>query len=1211
VKIDRLDLKAFGCFTDVTLDFTAAEHGMYVVYGPNEAGKSTSLKAIRQWLYEFDGRESIDYLHKNAKQRVGGEMVANGKRLYCLRKRGRQGTLLGEDGKTPLPDTALRELLQGVDEPRFRTTFGIDRVQLVAGGREIAAGHGDLGQALFAAGSGLIHLRRIQTGLEAAARQLFAVRGQNPQINVRLTRCAELEQALAKEQLSASDFEAHQRNLRDAEEQRRLLVTQQGDLKRQVDELARLAQARQPAARRSARLDQLRGLEGTVRLRDEFPQDFHDADGKLKAEQESLDEQLAQLKNLGEELEALTDKPTVLAESDRLHELQRRAGACRKAQEDLPKIKVARNTAEGEAKQILRRLGRDPDLDDERIEPLRLDDQTRDRVRTLGNSGGQRRESAESAQREASKDAVDLAALEADLAALPPPPDVSGLAVVVQRVVRLGPIEDVRTAASRRLADAERALAQGLKRLLLWTGHADRILQLPVPASEDVDAQRETIDAAQQRRTAALGKVQDLRSSITALEEKLERIRGGGAVPSEDELEEARARRERGWRLVRGAWLDGHADDPAANAFVTEAPPARDLAAAYETAVAHTDDIADRLRREAGRVSEQAAARAELTAASTRLTAAEAELADAEAEVAAANAAWNALWQPAGITPRTPVEMRRWLDDWRRLVQAAETRQQRADEWADARANVETATAEVRAALEASGGVPASFGSTSTLDDRLQLAQNRLADADARRQHTEGLIANIVKQRRKRDTSGNAAKRAAEQWQQWQREWGEAVAFLELGPDAQPDQVNRVLDTVLEFWRKTGEVKERRKRVEGMEQEIAEFDRDVRALASRLDSAATVADSSTALDRLLDDLRSAEFEAQSRKEKQAAYDDLAKRVAERRRAIATLTAKCERLQQEANVPNADAVPAAIRRSTERKAAEQEIAGCESTLRSLAGLVPLDEFCRRAVEAAGRNLDAEGAQLDQQVQACDEQVRNLSEAIGKLRTGLEEMQARSGAGDAAARLESERAALRGLVDEYAGLVLAGKVLEEAIRRYRDRNKAGILDEASRLFDQLTGGSFQRLDIGEDDHGQPVLVGVRRDGAPLGVGAMSDGTCDQLYLALRLAHLRRHVATHGPFPFIVDDILVNFDDVRARAALRCLAALGVLTQVIFFTHHAHLRAMAADAEFGGKIFVQDLPECVISGDAAVITVGDDTPPRDEQRKQLAPERAQGGS
>ena len=91
---------------------------------------------------------------------------------------------------------------------------------------------------------------------------------------------------------------------------------------------------------------------------------------------------------------------------------------------------------------------------------------------------------------------------------------------------------------------------------------------------------------------------------------------------------------------------------------------------------------------------------------------------------------------------------------------------------------------------------------------------------------------------------------------------------------------------------------------------------------------------------------------------------------------------------------------------------------------------------------------------------------------------------------------------------------------------------------------------------DEKDQPVLVGIRPDGERVHVTGMSSGTRDQLYLALRLASLERYMQDAEPMPFIVDDVLVDFDDARTEAALKQLAALAEKTQVIVFTHHSQL-------------------------------------------------------
>ncbi len=127
----------------------------------------------------------------------------------------------------------------------------------------------------------------------------------------------------------------------------------------------------------------------------------------------------------------------------------------------------------------------------------------------------------------------------------------------------------------------------------------------------------------------------------------------------------------------------------------------------------------------------------------------------------------------------------------------------------------------------------------------------------------------------------------------------------------------------------------------------------------------------------------------------------------------------------------------------------------------------------------------------------------------------------------------------------------------------------------MFAALTGGSFIRLQI-DDDDGRSVLKGVRPDGRLVATDGMSDGSHDQLYLALRLASLESWLDTHESVPFVVDDILLNFDDQRAAAALRELAGLSRRTQVLFFTHHRHIIDLARAELPDDLVFVHELPE-----------------------------------
>ena len=174
MKILELNLLAFGPFTDTRLDLSEGREGFHLVYGPNEAGKSSALRALRQMLFGIPERSGDDFVHPYGKMRVGGVLQhSDGSLLEFIRRKGRTGTLRSKNNKDALEDSVLNKFLGNMDAAVFEIMFGIGHGDLVRGGEEIMQGGGNVGQALFAAGSGISDLRKVQMELQAEADALF------------------------------------------------------------------------------------------------------------------------------------------------------------------------------------------------------------------------------------------------------------------------------------------------------------------------------------------------------------------------------------------------------------------------------------------------------------------------------------------------------------------------------------------------------------------------------------------------------------------------------------------------------------------------------------------------------------------------------------------------------------------------------------------------------------------------------------------------------------------------------------------------------------------------------------------------------------------------------------------------------------------------------------------------------------------------------
>ncbi|MBP8296479.1 MAG: hypothetical protein KAX84_10260, partial [Burkholderiales bacterium] len=186
-----------------------------------------------------------------------------------------------------------------------------------------------------------------------------------------------------------------------------------------------------------------------------------------------------------------------------------------------------------------------------------------------------------------------------------------------------------------------------------------------------------------------------------------------------------------------------------------------------------------------------------------------------------------------------------------------------------------------------------------------------------------------------------------------------------------------------------------------------------------------------------------------------------------------------------------------------------------------------------------------------------------------RRALEAIDTSDAAAAAREAMESAAARFRAAIRPWARLRLAHALLGEALNRFRERAQAPMVTAASEYFALMTGGRYRRL-VADEADGKPVLRAEQEDGVRKSVEAMSDGTADQLYLALRLAALDLRRASHPHLPLVLDDVLITADDGRAANMLRALARFAEGGQVLIFTHHRHLldvaRAALGERAFG---------------------------------------------
>jgi uncharacterized protein YhaN len=1173
MRLTTLNLMAVGPFTGVVLDLSAGEQGLHLIYGPNEAGKTSTLRALTHLLFGFPQRSADNFVHPNEQLRIGGTLRhSSGEGLEIVRRRGNRNTLRGADDSSVVADECLARFMGGINQETFQTLFGINHERLTQAGEEIRTGQGHLGEMLFAAGAGLAGLSQAQKAIKERLDELFRPRGQNQRINRALAEFGGTQKDLKLRLLSSDEWQKHDQTYHETTSAADQIREQVRKVRGEQVGLKRIKSAIPLVATRRRLNTELNELGDMIRLRDDFGVELRKAQDQFRIAEHTITKSRTTLEDIDARLAQLNLPRTLLDAATEIESFQERLGAVEKATQDRVRLESYQQDAEHQARRILRDLARTIDLDEAETLRLRVDEPLT--IRGLGQRFAQLGGQAEEARRTISRHEDQIKRQEKEWGDLEKPTDVEALRRAVSQARKAGDL-DARLAETRgKLARSQKKATTALAQLPGWDRSAEELERLVLPLSATLDQFESRLQNTTRQRQVLAERLAAEDDSIRQLESRLQSLELEQNVPTEEMLLTTRQRREHGWQLVKAAWLDNLPAGEDHTAFLAEFAPKGTLPVAYEKSVDRCDALVDRLRREADRVAHKAESMAQLNRHRTACAAIKDECQVLDDRTAGIDRDWTALVGPLAIEAesRTPAELRAWL----RLREEVVKHLEKVEEIRQSLEPLEQTFCTRRAAISRTLNEMGEPLSTTDADlaEVLEHAEAIIKRHDDLSQKRGKLEAKLATARAERATAELSLRTAEAELTAWRIEWSGMMARIGLEAAATPEQAEVFLTKISELIEKLTDRRNHQSRIRGIDRDADDFARDVAALAAHIAPDLDHRPPGELARDLARRLRDAKADAQQcttmTKQRQREVESF--RAAETLRAEARVC--LERLCNEAGCTDFDELPEAERRSQDRIRLEAARAVCEEQLIVAAAGADLTVFCHQVEQADPGTLDASIDVLEATIGAQEEQLRRLDQTIGAERGELARMDGSDRAAETAELGQTLLAQLQGDVARYATLKLAATAMQRGIERYREKNQGPILARAGALFAGMTGGSFARLRI-DDDDGRSVLKGARADGKLVGVDGMSDGSHDQLYLALRLASLESWLQSHEPVPFVVDDILLNFDDLRATAALAALAALSRRTQVLFFTHHRHIIDLARTHLPREVVFVHELP------------------------------------
>ena len=1139
MRIEHLAFERYGIFADRKLSFDP-EAALHVVLGANETGKTSALSAIGDLLFGFGARTDYDFRHDSKLLRIGGSFLhSDGRTIAARRRKGNKNTLV-DDSDQPLPDDALAAILDGLSRDAFHREFGLTAKALREGGEDLLSAGGRLAETLAASSAGMAELSRVKDRLQGQAEELFTTRrSSNKPFYLAADRRDAADKAVREAIVTREALQQLETAVQEARAQLESLnaahATSGGTLAR----WQRTLRVRSQLTRLESLGAELADLADLPAVSAQSLAEWRaalDDDAALASEMAALDATGAAEVV---EIAAMAVDEKLLSEGVTIDALRERLGAVRKAIDDLPRRRQARDAAEATLGEAARRLG----LASHAILLERLPtDPARAHARELIEQSKRATQAivdADARHVRAQQEFDEFAAGSGETH------EVVDAEPLRQRFEALGdiPAQEERLRRDRAvLAIETEGLGAAVASLDPSPGALDGLRALPLPDSAVIAKYANAVELSETEVKRLGDAIAAIDTTIAATEAELARLSSSGAVPTRAHLVGARRERDAQLDGLRAA-LDGDRQVRATQ---------------FEEVVRSSqaiDGITDLLLTDTGRAALQEDAQRRIADSRGERERDAAKLASLQAGLSGINATWTQGWTAAGVAPRSPAEMLRWrerLDGI--LARLGKCDSQRAGIDALA-ASLQSGKIAVIAFLESVGRVPDRalppdilFREAKARVDQLLAAWG---DAKAR---------SVAKRRIERDLAeADAARETAQSALAKLREaWPAAMAGIGSADDATPAHA----EAALTVWNSVPVPKANYDRegrsVDTIQSDLRDFERDVFELLDRVAPDLKSGSAQEALARVSEKLVETRGASEScRRLREAA----ARRATSRGALVARRASTAVVLDEACRVLGA-ADTVALSETIERLKARQLLESERATLkRSLHEIADGHDEEALRQEREGIDFDLLPGDIARETVRQAQLLKEIADASAIHHQKQSELDALTKGRDAAAAAAQRAEAGAELLSIAEGWLLrsvASRLAGRAIERHRAKVQDPTIARASTLFAMATANAFAGLGIDYGDEDQPVLVARRADGERVQVAGLSEGTRDQLFLALRFALLERR--TSEPMPFIGDDLLTSFDEGRTLAVLRLLAAAGQRQQIILFTHHRHVVDLA---------------------------------------------------
>jgi uncharacterized protein YhaN len=265
---------------------------------------------------------------------------------------------------------------------------------------------------------------------------------------------------------------------------------------------------------------------------------------------------------------------------------------------------------------------------------------------------------------------------------------------------------------------------------------------------------------------------------------------------------------------------------------------------------------------------------------------------------------------------------------------------------------------------------------------------------------------------------------------------------------------------------------------------------------------------------------------------------------------------------------------------EHEKLQKQLAEFNERIRAvIGGAIPYEGIARLLDGAGADDLEKRWDAIQQRSQQAVARVAQLHQRQGELSQEMKSLAGDSRLAEAKLELLCLENQLKACANHWQTLAATTNLLDKVCEVYETERQPETLREASAFLSQLTDGKYVRV---WTPLGKNQLRIDNATGQALPLEVLSRGTREAVFIALRLSLAAAYARRGVTLPLVLDDVLVNFDTVRAESAAKVLRDFATLGhQVVMFTCHEHI--MRIFHEIGVQVRV--LPPQGTPGEAIV--------------------------